>query len=168
MPISIKGVLVTQSCPTLCDPINWGHNWSLPGSRAHRIFQARILERVAIPFSKVSSWPRDRTSVSYIAGRCLTIWATREDPNRICTVLVLCLVVQLCPTLCYSMVCSQAPLSTVILQTRILEWVAMPSSRASSQLRDWTQVSHVAGGFFTILVPREANIIIYLWDSFSF
>jgi len=37
-----------------------------------------------------------------------------------------------------------------ILQARILEWVAMPSSRGSSQPRDGTQVSHIAGGFFTI------------------
>ena len=148
--------------------MNWGHNWRLPGSPVHRIFQARILEWVAIPFSKGSSWPRDRTWVSYIAGRGLTIWASREDPNRICTVLVLCLVAQSCPTLCYSMDCSQAPLSRVILQARILEWAAMPSSRGSSQLRDRTQVFHIAGGFFSIWVTREANIIIYLWDSFSF
>ena len=44
----------------------------------------------------------------------------------------------------------QAPLSMGILQARILEWVAMPSSRGSSQPRDWTQVSHSAGRFFTI------------------
>ena len=37
-----------------------------------------------------------------------------------------------------------------ILQARILEWVAMPFSRGSSQLRDRTQVSHIAGGSFTI------------------
>ena len=43
----------------------------------------------------------------------------------------------------------QAPLSMGILQKRILEWVAMPSSRGSSHPRDWTQVSHIAGGFFT-------------------
>ena len=43
----------------------------------------------------------------------------------------------------------QAPLSMEILQARIPEWVAMPSSRGSSQLRDRTQVSHIAGGFFT-------------------
>ena len=36
-----------------------------------------------------------------------------------------------------------------ILQARILEWVAFPFSRGSSQLRDRTQVSHIAGGFFT-------------------
>ena len=50
----------------------------------------------------------------------------------------------------------QAPLSMVILQARILEWVAMPSSRGPSQLRDWTQVSHIVGAFSTIWVTREA------------
>ena len=42
-----------------------------------------------------------------------------------------------------------------ILQARILEWVAMPSSRGSSQARDQTQVSHIAGGFFTIEPPGK-------------
>jgi len=37
-----------------------------------------------------------------------------------------------------------------ILQARILEWVAIPFSRGSSQPRDQTQVSHIAGGFFTV------------------
>ena len=37
----------------------------------------------------------------------------------------------------------------VILQTRLLEWVAFPFSRVSSQPKDQTQVSHIAGGFFT-------------------
>ena len=44
----------------------------------------------------------------------------------------------------------QAPLSMGILQARILEWVAVPFSRGSSQPRDQTQVSHIAGRFFTI------------------
>ena len=59
---------------------------------------------------------------------------------------------QLCPTLCN-------PLDyTVhgILQARILEWVAFPFTRGSSQPRDWTQVSHIAGGFFTSQATREA------------
>ena len=43
----------------------------------------------------------------------------------------------------------QAPLSMGVLQARILEWVVMPSSRGSSPPRDWTQVSHIAGRFFT-------------------
>ena len=53
---------VTQSCPTLCDPMDC----SLPGSSVHGIFQARILEEVAISFSRGSSWPRDQTWVSEI------------------------------------------------------------------------------------------------------
>ena len=51
---------------------------SWPGSSVHGIFQARILEWVAIPFSKGPFWPRDQTQVSCIAGRFFTIWATRE------------------------------------------------------------------------------------------
>ena len=43
-----------------------------------------------------------------------------------------------------------------ILQVNILEWIAMPSSRGSSQPRDQTQVSHTAGGFFTVRATREA------------
>ena len=43
----------------------------------------------------------------------------------------------------------QAPLSMGILQARILEWVAMPSSRGSPHPRDQTQPSHFTGGFFT-------------------
>ena len=43
-----------------------------------------------------------------------------------------------------------------ILQARILEWVAFPFSRGSSQPRDWTQVSHTAGEFFTSWATKEA------------
>ena len=44
----------------------------------------------------------------------------------------------------------QARLSLGILQARILEWVAMASSRGSSQPRDRTQISHIAGGFYIV------------------
>ena len=71
-------MLVTQSCPTLCDPMDC----SPPGSSVHGILQARILEWVACPFSKGSSQPRDRTCISRIAGRFFTIWATREAPDK--------------------------------------------------------------------------------------
>ena len=53
----------------------------------------------------------------------------------------------------------QATLSMGILQARILEWVAMPSSRGSSQPRDQTQVSHIAGGFFTIWATKEVHLL---------
>ena len=60
------------------DPINC----NLPGFSVHGIFQARILEWVAVYFSKVSSQPRDQTQFSHTTGRFYTIWATREAPSR--------------------------------------------------------------------------------------
>ena len=67
-------VLVTQSCLTLCDPMDC----SPPGSSVHGILQARILEWVAFPFSRGSSQPRDETQVSCIAGG----FFTAEPPGK--------------------------------------------------------------------------------------
>ena len=67
-------VLVAQSCLTLCDPMDC----SPPGTSVHGILQERILEWVAMPFSRGSSWPRDWTQVPCTAGRFFTIWATRK------------------------------------------------------------------------------------------
>ena len=69
---------VAQSCPTLCDPMDC----SPPGSSVRGIFQARVLEWVAISFSRGFSRPRDWTRVSCTAGRCITFWATREAHRR--------------------------------------------------------------------------------------
>ena len=63
---------VAQWCLTLCDPMDC----SLPGSSIHGIFQARVLEWVAISFSRGSSRPRDQTWVSRTVGRHFTVWAT--------------------------------------------------------------------------------------------
>ena len=60
---------VAQSCPTLCNPMDC----SPPGSSVHGILQARIMEWVAISFSRGLSQPRDQTQVSCIAGRRFTI-----------------------------------------------------------------------------------------------
>ena len=65
---------VAQSCPTLCNPMDC----KLPGSSVHGILQARILEWVAISFSKGPFQPRDQTQVARIAGRRFTVWAMRE------------------------------------------------------------------------------------------
>ena len=62
-------------------------------------------------------------------------------------------VAQLCPTLCNPKDC----IVHGILQARILEWVAFLFSRGSSQTRGWTQVSHIAGKFFTSWATREAQ-----------
>ena len=73
-------VLVVPWCSTFCNPMNC----SPSGSSAHGILQARILEWVAISFSRGSFWPRDQTLVSCIAGGFFTVWATRAgegEPN---------------------------------------------------------------------------------------
>ena len=70
--IILKGYLkvkVYQSCSTLCDPMDY---------TVHGILQARILEWVTCPFSRGSSWPRNRTRVSCTAGGFFTNWTIRE------------------------------------------------------------------------------------------
>ena len=85
-------------------------------------------------------------------------------PTPVC---VLCLVAQWCPTLCYPLDCSP-PGSSVhgILQARILEWVAIPSSRGSSQLRDQIQVSCTADRFLmywtTCAPPAYPCLVLHL------
>ena len=101
-------VKVTQSCQTLCDPMDY---------TVHGIPQARILEWVASPFSRGSSQTTDRTQVSRIAGGFFTSWTTREA---------------------------------------YLEWVAYPFSRGSSQPRNGTRVSCIAGRFFTNWAIRKS------------
>ena len=61
--------VTVKLCPTLCDPMDC----SLPGFSVHGTFQTRILEWVAISFSRGSSQPRDQTRVSRIVGRCFNL-----------------------------------------------------------------------------------------------
>ena len=109
----------------------------------HGILQAIILEWVANSLLQGSSQPRDQTQVSCVSciGRqvlyhCATWEASFSLKAK---------VAQSCPTLC-------DPMDYTIhgiLQARILEWVAFPFSRKSSQPKGQTQVSHIAGRFFT-------------------
>ena len=69
---------VTQLCTTLCDLMDC----SLPGSSIHGIFQARVLEWVAISFSRGSSRPRDRSRVSLVAGQWFTALLS-EPPGKV-------------------------------------------------------------------------------------
>ena len=73
LEVKVK-VLVAQSCLTLCNSMVC----ILTGSSVHGILQARILEWVAIPFSRGSSQPRDWTQVSCIAGRFFPVWAIKR------------------------------------------------------------------------------------------
>ena len=115
--ISIKSKLsqglkvkVTQSCPTLCDPMDY---------TVHGILQARMLEWVAFPFSRGSSQPRDGNSG-----------------------------LQHCRGILYQLSHKGSP--------RILEWVPYPFSSRSSWRRNWSGVSCTAGGFFTNWAIKEA------------
>ena len=67
------------SCPTLCNSTDY----SPLDSSVHWILQARILEWIAIPFSRGSSWLRDQIQVSWIAGRFFTVWATKKALHHI-------------------------------------------------------------------------------------
>ena len=107
-----------------------------------RNFLARIQEWVAYPFSSGSSWPRNWTGVSCIAGGFFTNWAIREAHIYVCVFVCVytyiyiythvycccCSAAKLCLTLCNSMDCS-LPGSSVhgILQTRMLDGLPFPS-----------------------------------------
>ena len=116
----IVKVKVTQSCPTLCNPMDY---------TAHRILQARILEWVAVPFSRGSSQPRDWTQVSRIVGDFFTSWATRK-PTREATREALNLYKQLqcvwhcptCATCIMSFVSENNPMGQVLQWLLFSRW----------------------------------------------
>ena len=155
---------VTQSCPTLCDPVDCRP----PGSSIHGILQARILEWVAISFSRGSSWPRDRTQVSHKQADVLTseppgnhgLYSPWNSPGQNTGVNSLSLLqgsnpgLPHCRWILYQLSHKDSPI--------ILEWVAFPFSSGSSQPRNRTRVSRIASEFFTnwaIRVAREAPIL---------
>ena len=150
-------MLVAWSCPTVWDLMDC----SPSGSSVHGILQARILEWEAIPFYRGSFRPRNWTRVSCIAGRFFTVWATKEALNiYMKSESENCSVVSdsSLPHGLYSGVYYTDYTVHGILQVKILEWVAVPFSRGSSQPRDRTQVFLIAGTFFTSLATKEAQI----------
>ena len=106
---------------------------------------------------RVFDWMYSFSSITYmLMGTPLTSLeqfpiTISEDASRLSSSVK---VAELCPTLCDPMHC----IVRGILQARTLEWVAFPFSRGSSQSRDWTQVSRIAGGFFTSWATGEALI----------
>ena len=162
-----------QSCPTLCDPIDG----SPPGSPIPRIFQARVLEWGAISFSNAWKWKVKVKSLSRVRLLATPWTAAYQAPPSMgfskqkytarvqmltltfmswCDVKVK--VSQSCLTLCDPKDCSLPGFSVHgILQARTMEWVTVPFARASCLPRDQTQVSRIAGGFFTVWVTTEAQ-----------
>ena len=121
-----------QSCPTLCDPIDG----SPPGSPIPGIPQARTLEWVAIAFSNAWKWKVKMKSLSHV-WLLVTPWtAAHQAP----------------PSMGFS---RQEYWTGVPLPSpRILEWVAIPFSRGYFWDCDLTQISCLAGRFFTIWATR--------------
>ena len=100
-------------------PLNWNWNFQLfvtpwtsglPGSSLHGILQARVLEWVAISFSRGSSQPRDRTQVFCIPGRRFNLWATGEAPKFV--------------VICYSSNRAQIQ-SPIALQNKLISIIQM-------------------------------------------
>ena len=120
---------------------------SPPGSSMHGIFQVRILEWVAIHSLLQEIFLTQGLNLGLLHCRKILYCLNHQgSPKEV-------KVAQSCPTICDRIdytVCG-------ILQARILEWVAFPFSRGSSQPRDRTQVSCIAGGFFTSRITREAQ-----------
>ena len=145
-----------QSCPALCDPMDH----SPPGSSVHVILYTRILEWVSHAFLQGSSWPSDLLHILHWQniGFFTTITTGKPWIFPVCV---------LSPFSCVQLfatpgtVSCQAP-AHGILQTRTLEWVAMPSSRGSSRSRDQTYISCVsciADRFFTPEPPGKSQIL---------
>ena len=133
--LSLQGIFPTQGLNPGLPHCRWiFYQLSHKGS-------PRILEWVAYPFSRGSSQPRNQTGVSCIAGGFFTNWDIREKWKSLS---------------CVQLFVTPWTKSPGTLQARKLEWVAFPFFMGSSQPRDWTQVSHFAGRFFTSWDTREA------------
>ena len=137
----------SQSCLVLCDPMD---------CIVHGILQARILEWVAIPFSRGSSQSRDWTHVSRVAGGFFTSWATREA-QEYWNGLSYCPPESSWPrdqTISY--------VSCTVGRFFTTEPPAVPFSRGSFQSRDQTQVSYIAGWFFTLWATGSLLLLLLL------
>ena len=162
---------MAQLCPTLWDLMDC----NLTGFSVHGILQARILQWVAIPFSRGSSQHRNQTQVSFIAGRFFTVWTTREaqlglysprnSPGQNTGVGNCSLLQGIFPTQgsnpgllhCRRILYQLSHKGSL----RILEWVAYPFSREFFQPRNQTRVFCIASRFFTNWALMEAQFQIY-------
>ena len=116
---------------------------------------------ISIRALNVENWITGLVCLFLKIDRCKIHFCSYEFlQGGVCVCVCVCLVTQLYLSLCDLMDCS-LPSSSVhgILQARILEWVAIPFARESSQTRDWTQVSQIAGGFFTVWATRERRFL---------
>ena len=100
-----------------------------------------------------------------VVERSDRMWSTLEGNGK--PLQYSCMHAQLYPILFDSMKCRPPGSSVyVTLQARTLQWVAILFSRGSSQPRNWTQIDHIAGRFFTIWATREALTHMHSWGKF--
>ena len=131
-----------------------------------------------VPLGPQNSWPlrllficRDPGSLScgvfLIFGQTQLFPFGSPSPSPLFVLFVCVLVPYSCPALCDPMECSRSPGFSVhgILQARILEWVAIPFPRGSSQPRHGTWVSHTADRFFTFWATREIHSLLEKCES---
>ena len=138
--LKIRICSVAQLCLTLCDPMDCTPS----GSSVQGTLQTRVLQGVAISSSRGSSPPRDWNCISSCISGSHLHWQVWKD---VCVLSHVWLFSTLWT------VAHQSLLSMGSLQARTLDWIAIPSSRGSSQPRDQTHVScspALAGGFFTL------------------
>ena len=134
-------------------PHSFATSWTVPCQASLSRGFPRQEHWSRLPFPSPGNFP-DPGSPALPSG-----FFTTEPPGKP-TIQVLCCPESLrCVWLFVTpwIVAHQAPLSMGILQARMLEWIAMPSSRGSSQPKDQTQISHTVGDFFTIWATREAQ-----------
>ena len=134
-----------QVCPTFCYPMDH----TPPGSSAKRLCQQEYWSRLSFPILGDLLHP-GIVPVSFVSATLASEVFTAEPPKLVSEWVK---VAQSCPTLCNPV--DYTVLG--ILQARILEWETFPFSSRSSQPRDQTQVSRIAGGFFTGWAIREAE-----------
>ena len=119
--------LVAQSCPILATP----ETVTCQAPLSMGLIQTRILEWVALSFSRVSSRPRNRTQVFCTAGQGTQIYLFCIQCTLAC-----------CAVLSHSFISDSATPWAVhgILQARLLEWIAMPSFRDTTILHAYSQM----------------------------
>ena len=142
-----------QLCPTLCDAMGYSPSRLLSvGFSGQKYWNG-------LPWPPPGHLPNPGIKSVSLMSPALTgrFFTTSTTWAALLRYFVCVLVTQKCLTLHDPMDCSLPDSSVLgILQSRVLEWVTIPFSRGSSQPRYWTQVSSIAGGFFTVWGTREA------------
>ena len=143
-----------------------GTIYSLPGSSVHGILQARVLEWVAISFSRGSSQPRDQTHVS-----CTGRWILVGHPGSPHVHLCCCSVTQLCPTLCDHMDCSTSGFLSFTISRSLRKLVSIELVMPSNHLIFCYPLLLRPSIFPSIRVFSNESVLLIRWPkywSFSF